>query len=426
MNKIDLIIHSASQLITCRSYGKLKKGNEMDELGIIKNGAVAINENKILAAGETNKILKEYDSNKTINAKGKVVCPAFIDPHTHIVFGGNRLNEFELKIKGASYLEIMEAGGGIVNTVLNTRKANIDELVSRAMERLDVMLELGTTTVEIKTGYGLDNTTELKMLEVIAELDKTHLADIVPTFLAAHAIPEEWKGKEGEFTNLICQEMIPDAWTWYENSHFYEKRTPIFIDVFCEKGAFNLEQSKKVIQTAKEFGFRVKSHVDEFTNLGCAEYAIENNAVSIDHLDATSDRELTLLAKSETVGVVTPTVNFNLGSNEFANARKMIDKGCGIALSTDYNPGSAPCPSQPLAMAISCRYQKLLPSEAFNAVTVNAAFAIGMGDRFGSIEAGKQADLLILETDDYRQAAYEFGRNFITRVFKSGNVVVSS
>ena len=201
------------------------------------------------------------------------------------------------------------------------------------------------------------------------------------------------------------------------------KKRHFFIDVFCEKNAFDLEQSKKVITTAKNLGFEIKAHVDEFTNLGCAEFAIENGATSIDHLDATSDAEMELLANSETVGVVTPTVNFNLGSNDFADARKMIDKGCAIALSTDYNPGSAPCPSQPLAMAIGCRYQEFLPSEALNAVTINSAYAVGLGSTHGSIEVGKLADILILETDDYRQPAYEFGRNFVSRLFKAGNEI---
>ncbi len=225
--------------------------------------------------------------------------------------------------------------------------------------------------------------------------------------------------------------MLPKAIEWYKNSHFYEKQTPnselqtlnFFIDVFCEKGAFNLDQSKRVIETAKDLGFMIKAHVDEFTNLGCAEFAIKNGATSIDHLDATSEAEIEMLANSETVGIVTPTVNFNFGSKEFADARKMIDAGCALAVSTDYNPGSAPCPSLQNAMAIACRYQKLLPGEAFNAVTINAAFAVGLGEKTGSLEVGKQADILILETDDYRETAYEFGGNLVKHVFKAGKLL---
>ena len=420
MKKSDLIIKNAAQLVTCANAGKAKKGVEMQDLGIISDGAIAVSKGIISGVGKTEEILKEFESEHIFDATNLVVCPGFVDPHTHIVFGGNRLNEFELRIKGASYLEIMQAGGGIVSTVSHTRDANLKELVESAFKRLNVMLEEGSTTVEIKTGYGLDVKTELKMLHVIEELDKTHEIDIIPTFLAAHAIPQEWKGKEDAFTDLICDEMIPAAWNWYEGSHFSQKKTPFFIDVFCEQNAFNLKQSKQVINNAKKMGFNIKAHVDEFTNLGCAEFAISNNAKSIDHLDATSDMEVKLLAESNTIGVVTPTVNFNFGSNEFADIRKMIDLGCAMALSTDYNPGSAPCPSQPLAMAIACRYQKLLPSEALNAVTINSAFAVGLGKTHGSLEVGKQADILILETNDYRQVAYEFGRNLIGRIIKRG------
>jgi imidazolonepropionase len=203
----------------------------------------------------------------------------------------------------------------------------------------------------------------------------------------------------------------------------FHDRTPFFADVFCEKGAFDLAQSKKVLETARSLGFKLKAHVDEFTNLGGSRMAIENGAVTIDHLDAISDEEIKLLARSNTIGVVTPTVNFNFGGSEFAKARKLIDSGCAVALSTDYNPGSAPCPSQPMAMAIACRYQKLLPAEALNAVTVNAAFAVGLGDLTGSIEPGKLADLSIVDTNDHRQLAYEFGSNLIGTVIKRGQVV---
>lgn len=426
--KADLIIHNAKQIITCASNGKPKKGLNMQEVELIENGAVAVREAKIVGVGKTEEILKNFQAELEIDAEQKTLIPGFVECHTHIVYAGNRLDEFELKIEGADYLEILESGGGIISTVNKTRKASLGELVEQSKRRLDKLLKLGVLTCEVKTGYGLDTETELKMLEAIAELDKSHEIDLIPTFLPAHAIPPEWKGREDEFTALICEEMIPKAREWFENSHLYkrqekEDRRPFFIDVFCEKNAFNLEQSKKVLKTAKEFGFKIKAHVDEFTNLGCARFAIENGATSIDHLDATSEDEIKLLADSETIGIVTPTVNFNFGSTEFADARKMIDEGCAIALSTDYNPGSAPCPSLPNAMAIACRYQKLLPSEALNAVTINAAFGIGKGNSVGSIEVGKNADFLILETDDYRELAYEFGGNLIGKIFKDGREV---
>lgn len=454
MIKTDSIVFNAGQLVTCASNGKPKKGAAMQNLGIFENGAVAIKEGEIIAFGQIGEIMNDYEAVEYIDALGKVVCPAFVECHTHLVYAGNRLNEFELKIKGADYLEILENGGGILSTVRQTREADISRLIEESRKRLDKMLALGVGTCEIKTGYGLDTETELKMLSAIFELDKICAIDIIPTFLPAHAVPAEYKNKPDEYVDLICREMLVRAAMLAAVSYFNSNKTEselfcyaetqtlnlsenpsaflsnlkddknLFIDVFCEKGAFNLEQSRKVLETAKSLGFRLKAHVDEFTNLGGARMAIELGAASIDHLDAISDEEIRLLAESETIGVVTPTVNFNFGAKEFADARKMIDAGCAIAVSTDYNPGSAPCPSLPNAMAIACRYQKLLPSEALNAVTINAAHAVGMGAKAGSIETGKQADLLILDTEDYRELAYEFGGNLVASVIKKGKTVV--
>lgn len=418
--KIELIIQNAGQLITCASGGRPKRGAEMADIGMIADGAVAIDGGKIVGVGKSQDISRLYEAEKIIDAEGNVVTPGFVDCHTHIVYAGDRLNEFELKIKGADYLEILASGGGIISTVEQTRNTGLDELVEQSRKRLDKMLACGTTTAEIKTGYGLDTATEMKMLAAIAELDKIHCIDIVPTFLAAHAVPPEFKDNAEAYVDLICGEMLPMAWDWYVGSHFFAKKTPFFADVFCEKNAFNLDQSERILRTAKALWFGIKAHVDEFTNLGGSRLSIELGAVSIDHLDAISDEEIRLLAKSDTIGIVTPTVNFNFGSPEFADARKLIDYGCAVAVSTDFNPGSAPCPSIPTAMAIACRYQKMLPAEAMNAATTNAAFAIDTGDRAGSIEIGKQADILIFDTKDYRQIAYEFGSNQLKTIIKNG------
>lgn len=418
--KADLIIHNA-QLLTCASNGKAKKGAEISDLGIIENGAVAVSDGKIASVGKSEDVLREFESENKIDANGKTVSPAFVECHTHIVFAGNRLNEFELKIKGADYLEILKNGGGILSTVRQTREASLADLIEQSRQRLGKLLALGVTTCEIKTGYGLDTETELKMLEAIIEIDKIHEVDLIPTFLPAHAVPPEFKENSDKYVDLICEEMLPKV--AQIKSQRPKTKKQMFVDVFCERNAFNLEQSRRVLETAKQLGFKLKAHVDEFTNLGGARVAIELGATSIDHLDAISDEEIALLADSDTIGVVTPTVNFNFGSHEFADARKLIDSGCAVALSTDYNPGSAPCPSLPNAMAIACRYQKLLPSETFNAATINAAFAVGLGEKIGSIEVGKLADLIIFDTNDYRQIAYEFGGNLIEKIFKKGNLV---
>ena len=396
----------------------------MRDAGSVENGAVAIKYGRIVGIGPS---AREFTADQVINAEGRVVCPGFVDPHTHIVFAGNRLDEFELKIKGADYLEILAGGGGIISTVRRTRAAGSEELVAESTDRLDKMLANGTTTAEIKTGYGLDTETELKMLATILEMARTRSMDLVPTFLAAHAVPPEFKDSPDKYVDLICDEMLPKAMEYFKGStDFPNEDIPIFADVFCERNAFDLEQSRRVLATAKSLGFGIKAHVDEFTNLGGSRMAIGLGATSIDHLDAISDDEIALLAASNTIGVVTPTVNFNFGSSEFADARKLIDAGCAIALSTDYNPGSAPCPSQPMAMAIACRYQKLLPSEALNAATINAAHAIGLGDRVGSLEVGKTADLVLLNCEDYRQLANEFGGSLVDTVIKAGDIVYAA
>jgi imidazolonepropionase len=430
--KVDLIIHNAGQLVTCASHGKAKKGSAMQDVGIVENGAVAIKNGLIEGYGESETILRDFSAEQIFDAGKRVVCPAFVECHTHLVFAGNRLDEFELKIKGADYLEILKAGGGILSTVRQTREADLEILIEQSRQRLNKLLALGVTTCEIKTGYGLDTETELKMLKAIFLLDADHSIDIIPTFLAAHAFPPEFKENEDGYVDLICNEMLPEAANIFQqttntdvcNQNLSRLTGNFFVDVFCERNAFSLEHSKRILETAKSLGFKIKAHVDEFTNLGGARMAIELGAVSIDHLDTTSDIEIKLLAESETIGVVTPTVNFNFGSAHFADARKMIDSNCAIAVSTDYNPGSAPCPSLPMAMAIACRYQKLLPSEAFNAATINAAHALGLGNQVGSIEIGKQADILILDTDDYRSTAYEFGSNPVETVFKKGRKVI--
>lgn len=422
MQHIDLIVHNSKQLVTCAS-SVAKRGSAMLDVGLIENGAVAIANGRLVGVGTSDEILRQFNAEIVVDANGNAIVPGFVDPHTHIVYAGDRLNEFELKIKGADYLEILTGGGGIISTVRNTRSAGIEDLVESGLVRLDKMLACGTTTCEIKTGYGLDVDSELKMLAVIEKLDKQHPIDIVPTLLAAHAIPPEFKDDADGYIYLICNILLPKAWSWYESSHFAERKIPFCCDVFTERNTYTVEQSRRLFHAAKAIGFGIKAHVDQFTNLGGSRLGIESGALSIDHLDAISDEEVELLADSDTVGVVIPTENFSAGKTQFANARKLIDRGCAVAISTDYNPGSAPCPSMPMAMAIACRYQKLLPNEVLNSATINSAFAIGLGATHGSIEVGKQADLMILSTNDHRSISYEFGGNLVEQVICKGKLL---
>jgi imidazolonepropionase len=422
MTTVDLLVTNAAQLVTCAAGSASKRGVAMLDPVIIPDGAVAIDKGRILAAGPTAELIRRFSAGRTLDASGKAVCPGFVDPHTHVVYAGNRVDEFELKIRGAAYLDILAAGGGIHSTVRRVREASLECLVEETLPRLREMLQLGTTTVEVKTGYGLDTATELKMLDAIEALDAGQPIDLVPTFLGAHAVPPEFAGKAEEYVECVIKEQIPAAAAWYANSSFARRGVPFFIDVFCEQNAFSLEQSRRILEAGIAHRMRVKAHVDEFTHLGGAALALSLEATSIDHLDVTPGEELSLAARANTVCVVLPAVNFHLGSERFADARAMIDAGAAVALATDRNPGSAPCPSMPLVMAIACRYQKLLPAEALHAATINAAAAIGIAGEAGSLEPGKRADLLILKSADYRSLAYEFGGNSIEAVIKRGEV----
>ncbi len=419
---IDLLIHSAAQLITCASDAP-KRGAEMRDLGLIAGGAVAVDGGLIIDVGSSAELGSRYSPRQTLDVGGKAVCPGFVDAHTHVVYAGDRAAEFEQRIGGATYQEIMAAGGGILSTVERVRAATISQLMAETRPRLNAMLRLGTTTAEVKTGYGLDLASEMKLLQTIEQLDLSQPIGLIPTFLAAHAIPPEYKDRSDDYTQQVIEVMIPAATNWYAESHFAARGVPFFIDVFCEQNAFNLDQSQRILQAGIAHGMKAKAHVDEFTNLGGATMAADLGAVSVDHLDVTNAEETAHLAASETVSVIIPAVNFNLGSSHFAAARALIDAGAALALATDYNPGSAPCPSIPLVMAIACRYQRLLPSEALNASTINAAYAVGVADKVGSIQIGKQANLLILDTPDYRHLAYQFGGNPVKQVIKQGKIV---
>jgi imidazolonepropionase len=419
--KVDLLIHNAAQLVTCASAVGPKRGAALADVGLIPKGAVAISDGEIVAVGAAENLRAAWTAEKTIDASGKVVCPGFVDAHTHVVYAGDRVDEFERRVRGATYVEIMKAGGGIVSTMRATRAATVEQLVQESSRRLDKMLALGTTMVEVKTGYGLDTASELKMLDAIAALDRQHPIDLVPTFLGAHAVPPEYRGRTDAYVQRVIEEMVPAVARWWRSSSFAGR--PLYCDVFCEAGTFDREQTRRVLQAGLACGLLPKLHADEFKSLGGVSLAVELGAVSVDHLDVTPPDEIARLAGSDTIGLLLPAVGLNLGSAHAAPARAMVEAGVALALATDVNPGSAPCLSMPLTMAVACRYGRLLPAEALNAGTINAAYAVGLGDRVGSLQVGKQADLCILNTPDYRDLVYWLGDNPVETVIVRGRVV---
>jgi len=421
--RVDLLVHSAAQLATCASPGGARRGAAMNDAGVIADGAIAIQDGRIVAVGASEELLARYVADDELDATGCVVCPGFVDPHTHVVYAGDRVGEFERRVRGETYQQIAAGGGGILATVRATRAAAVPSIVEQSLERLDEMLRFGTTTVEVKTGYGLDAASEMKLLRAIDRLDRTGPFELVPTFMAAHAVPPEFAGRADAYVEFVVEELLPAAVAWYEGSTFKEDGRPMFVDVFCEQHAFDLAQARCVLEAGRAAGLPLKAHVDQFSELGGLALALELGAASVDHLDVTGAEGARALAAAPAVGVVIPTASFNLGGR-YADARAMIDAGAALALTTDINPGSSPCPSLPLAMAIACRYQKLTPAEALVAGTINAAHAIGLGDRIGSLEAGKQADLLMLDAADFRHLAYQFGGNLVAKVVKKGTIAI--
>ena len=430
----EIIIHSANQVLTLAGNAP-KRGTAQSALAILRDGAVAISGEKILAVGSTLDILGLADTRtQKIDARGKIVLPGFVDAHTHVVFAGDRANEFEMRLQGATYLEIQKAGGGIMSTVRATRAASPDELVAQSRLRLDAMLAHGTTTAEVKTGYGLDVENEIKMLRAIAALDAQHSLDLVPTFLGAHVVPEEYKGREDEYVELLVREMLPRVKSWKlevesskskdATSNFQLFTSNSFCDVFCDEGAFTLEQTRKILTRAKELGFGLRVHADEFANLGAARLAAELGAASADHLMVTRREEMQAMAKANVAAVLLPGTTFGLGKTNFADGRAFVEEGVAVALGSDINPGTCWCESMPFIIALACRYEKLTPAEAIVAATINAAASLGIANKVGSLEPGKLADVLIADVPDYRHLAYRFGANPIETVIKRGRMVV--
>jgi imidazolonepropionase len=413
-----MLIHSASQLLTLS--GGPQRGRSLGTLGIIENGAVLLREEKILAVGTTTDLRAAYPNEPGLDASGCVVMPGFVDPHTHVIWGGDRAKEFEMRLEGAKYLDILAAGGGIISTVRATRTASIETLIAQTRPRLLRMFAHGTTTAEAKTGYGLQTATELRLLKALLALDDQTPVDLAFTFLGAHAIAPEFKDNPQGYTDLVCGTMLSILQQWWQ-ANAPGQALP-FVDVFCENKAFDLAQSRQILTRARELGFPLKIHADEFDNLGGASLAVELGAASADHLVRTSDADIAALGKSDTVAVALPCTPFGLAERDYTPAKKILEADGTLALATDCNPGTAWNESMQFAIALACRYMGLTPAQAIAAATINAAHAIRRADRVGSLEAGKQADLLILSVPDYRHLGYRFGTNLVKQVIKRGGV----
>ncbi|MBL7065669.1 MAG: imidazolonepropionase [Anaerolineae bacterium] len=415
----DLLIRSAAQLcVVPPQNGGPQRGRDLGDLGLIENGAVACADGRIVAVGPTAQVRADWQAAIELDASGKVVCPGFVDPHTHVVWAGDRAAEFEQRVRGATYMEIMAAGGGIMSTVRATRAASLDQLIIETRPRLARMLAHGSTTVEAKTGYGLTTADELKMLAVIAALDASHPITLVPTFLGAHAIPTEYKDDPDGYVALIVEEMLPAVKSQASQSKAQ------FCDVFCEEGAFSLAQTRRILEAARALGFGLKVHADEFKPLGGTALAVELGAVSADHLVCTPAREIELLGQSDTVAVALPPTPFGLAHHDYTPAQAILDAGGILALATDCNPGTAWCESVPFVIALACRYLRLTPAQALVAATLNAAHAVGLGNKVGSLTVGRAADVLVLDLPDYRHLGYRFGANPVETVVKGGRIVI--
>ncbi len=413
-----MFIHSSSQLLTLA--GGPQRGHTLGALGILENGAVVVRDEKIVAVGKTDELRAAYPDEPTLDAARCVVMPGFVDPHTHLIWAGDRANEFEMKMAGTPYLDILAAGGGILSTVKATRTASIESLIAQTRPRLLRMFAHGTTTAEAKTGYGLNAATELRLLKALLALNNEGPLDLAITFLGAHAIAPEFKDNPQGYVDETINTMLPMLKDWW-GTHAPHHPLP-FVDVFCENKAFTLEQSRQVLTRACSLGFPIKIHADEFDNLGGASLAVELGAASADHLVKTSDADIAALGKSETVAVSLPCTPFGLAEKDYTPARKLIEADAILALATDCNPGTTWNESMQFVIALACRAMKLTPAQAIAATTINSAYAIRRADTVGSIEVGKQADMLILSVSDYRQLGYRYGTNLVKQVIKRGRV----
>jgi len=413
--EVDLIVAHAAEIVTTTGRSlHPASGPQQSSITVIQDGAIAVRRGRIVQIGKTREILSAYRSKHVIDASGKTALPGLVDPHTHLIFAGFRDKEFEMKLSGKTYMEILAAGGGILSTVRETRRTGKHRLFEICRERARSLLLHGTTTIEAKSGYGLNTAEEIKCLQVARSLDRLGPFDVVPTFLGAHAIPEEYEGRADEYVDLVIEEMIPKI---------AEKKLARFCDVFCEKGVFTVEQSRRILEAARQRGLKSKIHADEFADTGGAALAAEIGAVSADHLLCSSDEGLGKMAGRGTVAVLLPAAPLTLMTSRYANARKMIEHSVPVAIGTDLSP-SCMLESQQMSIALACHFMRMTPAEAIVAATINAAHAICEASSVGSLEPGKKADITIIDAPNHRFLGYKFGVNLVETVIKNGEIVV--
>ncbi|WP_338652270.1 imidazolonepropionase [Lysinibacillus sp. Y5S-8] len=418
---MTILIRNANEVITLRSNAQGPRTKEqMQEIAVVENGCVLIEEDRIVAVGAFEQLEVDFPDlvrkADIIDATGKIVMPGLVDCHTHLVHGGTREQEFNMRLNGSTYMEIMNAGGGIHATTKRTRETSFEELYEKTMQHLDVFLKHGVTTVEAKSGYGLDWETEKKQLEVAKQLQATHDVDIVSTFMGAHAVPRDYKEREDEFVDVVIHDMLPKV---------AELKLAEFNDVFCEKGVFTPEQSQRILEAGKALGLTPKIHADEIEPYQGAELAAEVGAISAEHLLVASDEGILKMAEAGTIAVLLPGTAFFLRA-PYARGRLMIDEGVPVAISTDFNPGSSPTMSLPFIMNLACMHMGMTLEEVLTATTINAAYALNRGEQIGSLEANKKADVLILDVANYKQLQYFYGMNHTHTVIKNGQVVVQN
>jgi len=394
----SLALLHAAELVTLAGPQRPRIGNELSELGIIRGGGLLIRDGKIDIVGPSDEIKKKAGDAEIIDLGERLVLPGFVDAHTHLVFAGNRLDDFERRARGEGYEQIAKAGGGIWSTVEKTRAASEADLFAQATKHAEWFVKCGTTTVEAKSGYGLTFDDELRILRVMQRLNQETPLEVVPTFLGAHAVPRD--SSAGEYVDLVTNEILPRV---------AKEKLAEFCDVFCERGYFDVEQSRKILSAAKKLGLKLRGHVDQLTNSGGAKLMAELGTATADHLEKTDEQGIAALKTANVQPVLLPGSVYALGSTSYPRARKMIETGLAVVIATDFNPGSSPTRSMPMILSLACTQMKMSPAEAITASTINAAYSLNRGDKIGSLEPGKIANLTVFDCEDYRELAYWFG-----------------